>query len=94
MHAQPAMRESATVSGGSTPTGERGRPYVRLSVNLSQEVAQALREVADRHGCSITEAVRRCVSTQKYIEDNVEAGAKILLEAPNQPLKELVFVTG
>jgi hypothetical protein len=64
----------------------------RLSVNLSPQVAEALTWIANKHGTSITEAVRRSISTQKYIEDAVDHGAKILIAEKDQPVRELVFV--
>jgi predicted transcriptional regulator len=64
----------------------------RLSVNLSPEVAEALTSIARKHGTTITEAVRRAISTQKYIEDAVDRGAKVLVAEKDQPVRELVFV--
>jgi len=63
----------------------------RLSVNLSREVAEALAEIARKHGSSITEAVRRSISTQKYVEDAHKRGAKILVEEKDGSVRELVF---
>jgi len=67
------------------------RTVTRLSVNLSSEVADALRWIADQHGSTITEAVRRCVSTQKYVEEALQNGSKILVEEPGGSVRELVF---
>ena len=68
------------------------RPIQRLSVNLSTEVAEALQWIAEKHGSTITEAVRRCISTQKYVEEALDKGAKILIAEDGQPVRELVFV--
>jgi predicted transcriptional regulator len=68
------------------------RPIQRLSVNLSTEVAEALQWIAEKHGSTITEAVRRCISTQKYVEEALDKGAKILVAEDGQPVRELVFV--
>jgi len=54
-------------------------------------VAEALTEIANKHGTTITEAVRRSISTQKYIEDALDKGAKILIVEKEQPARELVF---
>ena len=64
----------------------------RLSVNLSTEVAEALQWIAEKHGSTITEAVRRCISTQRYVEEALDKGAKILIAEDGQPVRELVFV--
>ena len=68
------------------------RPMQRLSVNLSTEVAEALQWIAEKHGSTITEAVRRCISTQRYVEEALDKGAKILIAEDGQPVRELVFV--
>jgi hypothetical protein len=65
----------------------------RLSINLSKDVATALRSIAKKHGITITEAVRRAISTQKYIEDAHDRHAKILIKEPDDTtLRELVFI--
>ena len=64
----------------------------RLSVNLSPDVAEALQWVARKHGSTVTDAVRRCISTQKYVEEALDKKAKILIAAEGQPVRELVFV--
>jgi predicted transcriptional regulator len=66
---------------------------VRLSVNLSPDVAGALRWIAEKHRITITEAVRRAISTQKFIEDAADRKAKVLLQEMNDDtLKEVIFV--
>jgi predicted transcriptional regulator len=64
----------------------------RLSVNLSPDVADALQWIARKHGSTVTDAVRRCISTQKYVEEALDKGAKILIAEEGQPVRELVFV--
>jgi len=56
--------------------------YQKISVNLSNEVLGALRELADRDGCTMTEVLRRAISTQKFIEDAQQEGKAILLRDP------------
>ncbi len=64
---------------------------VRLSVNLSAEAAEAIRTITSRRGVTLTEALRRAISTQKYIDDAAQRGARILIEEPDKTLKELIF---
>jgi hypothetical protein len=75
---------------GSKP--HPNRTVQRLSVNLSPEVAEALQWIAEKHGSTVTEAVRRCISTQKYVEEALDKKAKILVAEEGQPVRELVFV--
>ena len=77
---------------GTEPREPRSRPgQVRLSVNLSEEAAEALRSIRARRGGTITDTVRRVISIAKFIEDATDQGAKILVAEKNQPIKEVVF---
>jgi predicted transcriptional regulator len=65
---------------------------VRLSVNLSPEVAQVLREMADKRGITVTEALRQAISTEKFISESIEKGEKILIEGPKgKSVRQLIF---
>lgn len=50
----------------------------RLNVNINEETAAALRELAARRDTSVTEIVRRSVAVYKFVEDEVGAGGKTL----------------
>jgi hypothetical protein len=56
--------------------------FTKISVNLTEEVLQALREMAQRDSITLTEALRRSVSTRKFLEDEQRAGKWILIEDP------------
>ncbi len=59
------------------PSSALGR---RLSVNVALDVGKAIDELAERHQTTITDVIRRAISTYKYIDDEAAAGAKILVE--------------
>lgn len=63
----------------------------RLSVNVALDVGEAIDELAKRHGTTITDVIRRAVSTCKYIDDEATAGGKILVER-NETIREVKFV--
>ena len=50
----------------------------RLNVNINDETAEALRDLAERRGSSVTEVVRRAISVLKFMEDEVGGGGKTL----------------
>ena len=50
----------------------------RLSVNINDETAAALRDLAKRRQTTVTEVVRRAVSVYKFVEDEVVDGDKTL----------------
>lgn len=51
----------------------------RLSVNINDETAKALKELADERGTSITDIVRRAVAVYKFVEDETATGKKLQL---------------
>ncbi len=64
----------------------------RLSVNVAVDVGQAIDVLAERHRITITDVIRRAVSTYKFIDDETTAGAKILVEQPNGTVREVKFL--
>jgi predicted transcriptional regulator len=56
----------------------------RLSININDETAAALQELAKKRGVSVTEIVRRAVSVYKFVEDEVSDGDKTLQLVDNQ----------
>jgi|Tabmets5t2r1_1033131.scaffolds.fasta_scaffold421042_1 predicted transcriptional regulator len=81
-----------TMPGSQSQSTHPARSPQRLSVNLSPDVAEALQWIAEKHGSTVTDAVRRCISTQKYVEEALDKKAKILIAEEGQPVRELVFV--
>jgi hypothetical protein len=64
----------------------------RLSVNLSNEAAMALRSYVQRHGITVTEAIRRAISLLKYIDELRNEGQKILVsDKAGKNIREVVF---
>jgi hypothetical protein len=73
------------MKGGVKPMGS-----TKISVNLSDEVLQALRDMAQRDNVTMTEALRRSISTQKFLDDELRAGKVILIEDPETREKQRV----
>ena len=77
------------------PTRGRGAtsdPLVRLSVNLSPDLADELKQYAGRKGISITEAVRRAITVLAFVESAQSRGASLHLEEGGA-LKEVLFLS-
>jgi hypothetical protein len=64
---------------------------VKLTVNLSDEVADALKKMAQENGITVTEQLRRAISTEKWVEDIDKDREKKLIVEDNGQLKEVVF---
>ncbi|MCC5953446.1 MAG: ribbon-helix-helix protein, CopG family [Acidimicrobiia bacterium] len=64
----------------------------RLNLNLGDEVAAALEAMAKEDGVTVTEMVRRSISTEKYLREARADGDKLLLFTPDSNLyREVVF---
>lgn len=63
----------------------------KVTVNLPTETIERIREIADKHGLTMTEAIRRAIITESYLEKQMAEGNKILLEKPDNTYTELVF---
>jgi hypothetical protein len=66
---------------------------LRLSVNMNPETAAALRAIADRHGLSVTEAVRRVVAIASFVEQQQAEGKSVeVRDAKSGRVRELVLM--
>lgn len=50
----------------------------RLSVNINDETAAALKELAQKNQTSVTEIVRRATGLYKFVDDELSDGTKTL----------------
>lgn len=64
---------------------------VRLSVNVSADVANTVRELQTFQNRSVTDVVRTAVGTEKFLQDAIRRGAKILIEEPDKTIKQVVL---
>lgn len=67
------------------------RPVVKLSVNLSPEDVEVIRELAKKRSTTMTEVIRKGIGMQKYLQDAVAKGGKILVEDRRGRLREIVL---
>lgn len=64
---------------------------VKASFNLTEGDLGMLREIAQRQGGSVTQALRTAIATEKWLYDQVDRKARLLVEEPNGDKRELVF---
>ncbi len=83
----------------SQQQGRKQRPgypvkTVKLTVTLSEEVVGTLQDMANEAGTSVTEQLRRAISTQKWLHDvRRNRRARILVEdAGTGVTREVQFV--
>lgn len=64
---------------------------VRISANLSKEVFEALQELSKELGVSMTDVLRRALSTERFLVKEVRNGAKVLLKDQDGSLREIIL---
>jgi predicted transcriptional regulator len=64
---------------------------IKMSVNLSDDAAKTLKSMADTNGVTVTEELRRSISTELWREQVEKAGAKVLVEYPDGQVREVLF---
>ena len=64
---------------------------VRLSVNLSPEVAAVLKELVRRKGTNISDAVRDAIATEAYLMDETDNDSKVLIKEKDGTLKQVIL---
>ena len=64
----------------------------RLNVNINDETAAALRQLAEDEGTTVTEIVRRAVSVYKFFEDARDEGQSIQLVTKDEKVTSIQLV--
>ena len=64
---------------------------VKMSVNLPDEAVENLRAIAEKNGITLTAALRQAIANEKFLEDELDNGGKLLIESDKGPLRQVVF---
>lgn len=62
----------------------------KLTVNLPTEEMEMLKELARRRNTTVTTALRQAIMGEKFLDDAVREGAKVLLKK-GEEYREVVF---
>jgi hypothetical protein len=57
---------------------------------ISDEVLDALEEIADARGVSLEDALKEAIATERVIMRETRDGARILIKKPDKPARELL----
>ena len=63
----------------------------RMTVTLPAETAKMLEILSKLQGITLNEAIRRAISTESFIQNEVQNKSKVLLETADGNTKELIF---
>jgi metal-responsive CopG/Arc/MetJ family transcriptional regulator len=67
---------------------------VKLTVNLPDQTAEALKGIAEDRGTTVTEALRQVIESQRFLHQEVQDGNNILIQDPsNNSLRQVIFNT-
>lgn len=64
---------------------------MKLTVNLPEREMATLRGIAARRDISMTDAVRRAIAMEQFIEEVESQGGKLLVEQPDHSIRHLVL---
>jgi predicted transcriptional regulator len=60
------------------------------SVRLSDETIADIKEMAEAQGMTATAVVHKAIATEKFIREQIESGARIIIHKGNS-LQEVLF---
>jgi predicted transcriptional regulator len=63
----------------------------KLTVNLTDDALQALRELAESSNMTLGQALGQAIASEKFLRDEVKKGGRVLIEKPDQTLREVVL---
>jgi hypothetical protein len=67
---------------------------VKLTVNLPDQTAEALKGIAEDRGTTVTEALRQVIESQRFLHQEVQDGNNILIQDPStNNLRQVIFNT-
>jgi hypothetical protein len=72
-------------------TRQREKDLQKVSIDLPSDTLDAIRKIAEHRNLTMTDAIRRAVVTESYIEDEINNGGTILVKKPDGTYKEVVF---
>jgi metal-responsive CopG/Arc/MetJ family transcriptional regulator len=69
-------------------------PTTKVTVNLPDDTVEALKGIAEERGTTVTEALRQVIESQRFLQDEMKTGNKVLLQDPNdKSVRQVIFNT-
>jgi hypothetical protein len=70
---------------------ESNTALVRTSLALPKDDYATLKQLAAARHATIADIIRRAIVLEKLVDDALRNGGKILVDEPNQPIKQLII---
>jgi hypothetical protein len=64
---------------------------VTVTFNLPAEEYQALEALAAQRSVPVTQVIRQAIATERFLADQLDQGARILVETSDGKVREVVF---
>ena len=80
------------VESPGTEKGAQGREFTRLSVNINDDPAEALKRMKREKGISITEAVRRSVALYDLVDRETGDTGKLQIVGDDGSVREILLL--
>lgn len=71
-------------------TSQTGRKLFKTSVTLPEETLNSLKAMSEKSGASMAEILRKAISTEKFLQDTVAEGGKVLIQEKDKAIKQLL----
>lgn len=91
---RPRLPRSISHSSSAPPpisTTARAVAVIKMSVNLSPEVVDALKQLATKRNTTMTEVLRQAIGTEKFLDEVSEDQGTVLVEDKKGRVRQLVF---
>jgi hypothetical protein len=62
----------------------------KVTLNLPEEDVRFLQEIAEKEHLTFTDTVRRAIKSEKFFVQQETSGRKVLVEEPDQRVREVV----
>lgn len=63
----------------------------KVTVNLPDDSVNALRQISEQRGITMTEALRQAIASEQFLQQEIQQGSKIVIEKPGEMRSQLVF---
>lgn len=70
--------------------GTSERKVFKTSVSLPEDSLNSLREIAEKSGTTMAQVLRKAIATEKFLQDTVAEGGKVLIQDKDNTLKQLL----
>jgi hypothetical protein len=91
MHTKSAFKDGGFSPPNNPSIAANTTSAKRMSVSLSGDAARLLAQLAESQGITQNEALRKAIATEAYLRQEMEQGAKVLLQKSNKDIREVVF---